>query len=190
VASYDLTATTAVGGTASSQGSDITTDDAASADVASTVQTVFADDAGTTDSATDGKHSSKDGYKVASASLTVSKTADVSSDPINGGTNPKAIPGATMDYAIDVANTGATAATNVVVVDQIPVNTAFLVASVVTVPALGPTVEYSNDSGASWTYSPSAGGDGSDTSVTHLRVTFASIGSGSTGEADFQVLIQ
>ena len=189
VASYDLVATTAVGGSPASQGADITTDDSASADLAGTVQTVFADAAGTADFPTDGKHSSKDAYKVETATLTVSKTSGVDSDPFNGSTNPKAIPGAIMDYAIDVDNTGTATAGNVVVEDQIPTNTAFYVGSVVTVPGAGPTVEYSDDGGTTWSYSPTAGADGSDPAVTHVRVTFGSIGSGSTSEFDFQVLI-
>jgi uncharacterized repeat protein (TIGR01451 family) len=189
VASYDLIATAAVGGTATSQGADITSDDSGVADDPATVQIVFADDAGTADSATDGKHSDKDAVKVGSAVMTVSKTADVSDDPINGGTNPKAIPGATVDYSISVDNTGTVAATDVVVVDPIPANTAFLVGSTSSTPSAGVTIEYSNDNGNNWGYSPSAGTDGSDPAVTHVRVTFPSIGGGNSGTVDFQVLI-
>ncbi len=189
VSSLDLTAQVAAGGSSGSQGSDILTDDSAALDIAGTVQTVFADSTGTTDGDEDGRHSSKDAYKVASASLTVSKDGSVNNDPINGTTNPKAIPGAVMDYEIDVANNGTTTAANVVVVDEIPVNTAYVVGSESTTPGVGPTVEFSDDSGATWTYSPSAGPDGSDTNVTHVRVTFTSIANGATGEVDFQVLI-
>jgi uncharacterized repeat protein (TIGR01451 family) len=188
VASYDLTAQTAVGGVASNQGADITSDDFGVGDNPASVQTVFADGAGTTDGGTDGRHSSKDAYKVASASLTVDKAAAVTNDPINGGTNPKAIPGATMDYTIDVDNNGTVPADGVELIDSIPANTSFLVGSVSTAPAA--TVEYSDDNGATWTYVPVAGGDGSDPNVTHLRVTFASIaGGGGNGSVGFQVLI-
>jgi len=190
VASYDLIATTAVGGTASAQGADIASDDSGNADLAGTVQIVFADGAGTADLGTDGKHSSKDGYLVASAALSVVKNSAVSSDPINGGSNPKAIPGATMDYTIDIDNNGTTAATSVVLVDAIPASTSFVVSSLSTTPAVGPTVEYSDDNGVTWAYSPSAGPDGSDTAVTHVRVTFASIASAGAAQAVFQVLIQ
>jgi uncharacterized repeat protein (TIGR01451 family) len=190
VASYDLIATTAVGGTAATQGTDITSDDSGDADLPGTVQIVFADGAGSADAATDGQHSSKDGYKVASASLAVVKGSTVSSDPINGGTNPKAIPGATVDYTIDIDNNGASAATDVMLVDAVPTNTAFVVGSVSTTPAVGPTVEFSDDNAATWTYAPSAGPDGSDTAVTHVRVTFSSIANGSSAQAVFQVLIQ
>lgn len=190
VASYDLTATTAAGGAGGSQGADLPgTDDSGSADDPATVQTVYADDAGTTDSDNDRRHSSKSAYKVRTATLDVTKTADVSDDPINGGTNPKAIPGATVDYAISVENTGSAAATSVQVVDSIPANTAFVVGSVSPSPAGGVTVAYSDDNGATWTYSPSAGPDGSDSSVTDVRVIFPSIAVAATATVDFQVLI-
>ncbi|MBE9504777.1 MAG: hypothetical protein IME96_11445, partial [Proteobacteria bacterium] len=78
-----------------------------------TVQTVFADAQGSdtaNDAATDGIHSSQDDYVVASAILTVTKTAVTHWDPFNGNTNPKAIPGAYIQYTITVANAaGATA---------------------------------------------------------------------------------
>jgi uncharacterized repeat protein (TIGR01451 family) len=188
VASYDLIAQSAVGGSGGSQGADILTDDSASADDPATVQTVFADGAGSADAANDGRHSSKDCYKGNSADLAVSKTADVSADPVNGASNPKAIPGATVDYNINVANSGAVSATNVVIVDAVPAATAFLVGSTASTPG-GATIEYSDDGGSTWTYVPVAGGDGTDPSVTHLRVTFASIANGASSEVDFQVVI-
>ncbi len=38
--------------------------------------------------------------------IAVVKTVDVVADPVNGTTNPKAIPGASLDYLIQAANTG------------------------------------------------------------------------------------
>jgi len=188
VASYDLIAQAAVGGSGGSQGADVLTDDSASVDNPATVQTVFADGAGSADAANDGRHSSKDCYKASSADLAVSKTADVSADPVNGASNPKAIPGATVDYNINVANSGAVSATNVVIVDAVPASTAFLVGSTASTP-LGASIQYSDDGGSTWTYVPVAGGDGSDPAVTHLRVTFASIANGGSSQVDFQVVI-
>ena len=188
VASTDLIAQAAIGGSVGVQGGDVLTDDSGSADNPATVQTVFADGAGSADPANDGRHSSKDAYKGSSADLAVSKTADVSSDPVNGGTNPKAIPGATVDYSILVDNNGTVSATNVVVVDAVPGATAFLVGSTASTPG-GTTIEYSDDGGTTWTYVPVAGVDGSDPGVTHLRVTFATIANAASGQVDFQVLI-
>jgi uncharacterized repeat protein (TIGR01451 family) len=190
VASYDLIAQTAQGGAAGSQGADITTDDSGSPDDPDVVQIVFADGAGIADAANDGQHSSLDGYKVQTATLSVAKGASVISDPINGAVNPKAIPGATVEYTIDIDNLGTNPATDVIVVDAVPINTAFLVGSVSTTPAVGPTVDYSDDGGSTWTYVPVAGPDGSDPTVTHVRVTFANIANGASAQEVFQVLIQ
>ena len=104
VASYDLVAQTAVGGTGGAQGADILVDDAAVADNPALVQIVFGDGAGTADGATDGRFSSKDGYKVITTTLSAFKTTNVISDPFNLGVNPKAIPGATVGYQILVTS--------------------------------------------------------------------------------------
>ena len=39
--------------------------------------------------------------------LSVTKTSFIISDPVNGTNNPKAIPGATVEYLISVSNAGA-----------------------------------------------------------------------------------
>jgi uncharacterized repeat protein (TIGR01451 family) len=187
VASYDLVAQTAVGGSAASQGADILNDDAGTADDPTLVQIVFADGAGTADAVTDGRHSSKNGYKVVSAELVAVKTTNVISDPFNGGVNPKAIPGATVGYQVLVTNNGTVAADNVEVIDSIPANSAFLVGSVTTVPAA--TVTYSNDGGATWGYGPVANANGSDPSVTDVRVVFATVAGAATAQENFSVLI-
>lgn len=78
-----------------------------------------------------------DTYHIQTATLTVTKTAVVLADPINcpggvgtcGANAPKAIPGATVEYTIVVANTSTTAAASAVVLsDTIPAasNTAFV----------------------------------------------------------------
>jgi uncharacterized repeat protein (TIGR01451 family) len=124
---YDLVAQTAAGG-AAGQGADITSDDGAEADSAMVVQTVFCDTTGTAtgDAARDGKHSSRSAYEVSTADLTVTKTSVVVSDPVNGSTNPKAVPGATMRYTITVTNDGDEDASTVTIVDAIPANTAYV----------------------------------------------------------------
>lgn len=60
----------------------------------------------------------------------MTKTSVVIDDPFNSTTNPKAIPGATIQYCISVQNTGGTAATNVAVDDPIPVGTTYVPASI------------------------------------------------------------
>jgi uncharacterized repeat protein (TIGR01451 family) len=58
--------------------------------------------------------------------LTVSKVATVISDPFNGTTNPKAIPGAIVEYVITVANGGGADADNVSIADAIDTDVAFI----------------------------------------------------------------
>lgn len=89
------------------------------------VDFVFADGAGAGDVARDGKHSSDDQYAVQSARLTVTKASAVVSDPFNLLVNPKAIPGAVVEYTVTVANTGSQDATGVALLDPLPANTAF-----------------------------------------------------------------
>lgn len=54
------------------------------------------------------------------AVLGVTKVSTLISDPTNGTTNPRAIPGAVMEYCILVQNPGSATATNVIGTDVIP----------------------------------------------------------------------
>ena len=58
-----------------------------------------------------------DQYAVSSAALTVTKTSAVVEDPFNGTTNPKATPGAFVEYAVAISNTGASPATGLQIND-------------------------------------------------------------------------
>lgn len=101
----------------------------AGADTPGVVDTVFGDTAGapntTGDLARDGSHSDDDEYDVVTAALTVIKSQTVVSDPFNGAVNPKAIPGAVIEYCVDINNTGATQADAIVMTDAIPANTTY-----------------------------------------------------------------
>jgi uncharacterized repeat protein (TIGR01451 family) len=91
------------------------------------IDTVLFDGAGATDSANQGDFSDTGTYTVAGADVTVVKTSRVVSDPVNGINNPKAIPGATVEYCITVSNaTGAATATNVDVTDDLPFDVTYL----------------------------------------------------------------
>jgi uncharacterized repeat protein (TIGR01451 family) len=97
------------------------------ADNPASVEIVFAD--GTSaggDAARNGRQAADDQYAAQSAALSVLKASTVVSDPFNGTTDPKAIPGATVEYAVTVTNTGAIAATGLSIADPLPVNTAFV----------------------------------------------------------------
>lgn len=104
-----------------------------------TMETVFADtasDTSTGDADKDGFGAARSDYKVDTAVLAVSKVSRVVSDPVNGTTNPKAIPGAVVEYCIVVSNSSTTVdATSVSVADQIDSTKL----TSVTVPTVGGT---------------------------------------------------
>lgn len=118
VAAVTLTATGREGAGSGSLGAGLT--ETAGADTAATVDTVFADGAGATDSSRDAAYSAKDDYTVFAAALTIIKNSTVVSDPVNGTTNPKAIPGATIEYCIVVSNAaGGAGASSVAISDPL-----------------------------------------------------------------------
>ena len=82
--------------------------------------------------------------------LTIAKTSNVVSDPTNGTTDPKAIPGATMRYCILVTNNGSGTATGINIADPLPASTTFVPGSLRsgTSCAGATTVEDDNASGA------------------------------------------
>ncbi|MCU0811648.1 MAG: hypothetical protein MUE59_11560 [Thiobacillaceae bacterium] len=122
VSLVSLTATTHNGGGAAVLGA-VTTQDAG-ADVANTVQVVFADVAGSDDAARDGKHSARDGYLVTSAVIGIAKTSTLLCDPFNGIASQKHIPGAIVRWTVQVSNTGATSATLSTITDALNASTA------------------------------------------------------------------
>ncbi|ATE64635.1 hypothetical protein [Rhizorhabdus dicambivorans] len=125
---------------------------------------------------------------AAEAALTISKSQSTAWDPLNGSLLPKAVPGAQIDYVITVSNAlFQSTARGVTITDAIPSRVSFHVGTgnpvTVTIGALsGLTYSYtslssssdgldfSNDNGATWTYTPVAGADGSDPNVTNIRV--------------------
>lgn len=106
-----LTGTLATGGAPGTQGTALVQTTGANNN--STVGIVFADGAGSDDSARDGKFSARSGYLVVSSSVTMVKTATAWCDPLNGGTNPHMIPGGFVQYSLVISNAaGAGAAAN------------------------------------------------------------------------------
>lgn len=91
------------------------------ADTIGSVDIVLADGAG--DSSYDGTtyngiYQVWGGYIVQSATVAVTKSSIVISDPVNSTTNPKRIPGATIRYCFTVDNTGLLSATDVVLTEN------------------------------------------------------------------------
>ena len=99
------------------------------------VDTVFADlgaaGASPGDASRDGRHSAVNSYVISTAVIAVVKTATIISDPFNGTTNPKAIPGAVIAYCIQITNpAGGATATDVTMTDPIPVSTTYVANSI------------------------------------------------------------
>ncbi len=141
------------------------------------------------------RHTATATLQVASADIVLLKTVLVESDPVNGGTNPKAIPGAHMLYTLIATNQGgaATDGDTVVVTDPVPANTDFFVGDL-GVPSSGPVrfidgtttsgltytyggladngddIAFSNNNGTSFDYTPVPDGLGFDSDVTHIRI--------------------
>lgn len=125
--------------------------------------------------------------------LAITKTSTAFSDPINGPTLPKLIPGAIVEYLLNVSNPGAYTVTlnTVQLVDITPPGLELAIASIGPGPAIftqgTPTsaltytftslssatddLEFSYDSGVTWASSPSAAAiaSGYDAGITHIR---------------------
>lgn len=134
------------------------------------------------------------------------------SDPYNGTTNPKAIPGAVLLYSLNVSNgsAGYPDSDSVAVVQSVPPETSLYVADLggagsgpvvfaQGTPSSGLSYSYtslssgtdnlafSDNGGASFTYTPVPDANGYDAAVTHVRVTPSGIfaGSGGSGSPNF-----
>jgi uncharacterized repeat protein (TIGR01451 family) len=143
-------------------------------------------------------------------SLTHVKSVQVVSDPFNGSTNPKAIPGAVMEYTLQIANSGGgnVDSNTVDVVDPVPANTRLFLGDI---GSSGPVVfvngspssgltwtfsslgsvsddlEFSNNGGSTWTHVPTVDGSGYDVSApptTHIRMRPKGAMAGNTGSGN------
>lgn len=127
--------------------------------------------------------------------LTITHTARPLSDPVNGTTDPKSIPGATVINETTVQNSGTGSVDNnsVVITETIPADMALLVVDFDGVTAgpvrftdgspssglsynynslgnNGDDIEFSNDGGASYSYTPVPDANGVDAAVTNIRI--------------------
>ena len=128
-------------------------------------------------------------------SVSVLKTSAVFSDPVNGSSDPKAIPRALIEYTILVSNTGIsdTDEDSVLITDMVPDETKLCLSDMAgsgsgpvrfidgtssssldyTFAALDDLLddlEFSNDDGASFAYEPVLDADGCDEAITDFRV--------------------
>ena len=156
-----------------------------------------------------------DTVNAVSPDIIVLKSLSVISDPVNGGTNPKAIPLAEVLYSVQVSNQGSTAADtdSVIVTDSIPVDTIFFVGDLSGSAGSGPVtfidgsptsglsytfislgdgtddLAFSSNNGASYAYTPSPDVDGYDSAVTNIQVNPKGPfnGDSGSGSPDFQI---
>jgi uncharacterized repeat protein (TIGR01451 family) len=138
-------------------------------------------------------NSAYDSDTIVYPNLVNTKTVAVLDDPINGTTNPKNIPGAEVLYTISVANTGLgrVDTNSVFLVDSVPANTSLFVGNLggspsgpitfadsgstltFTYTSLGSSsddVQFSNDGGNTWGYTPVPDASGYDAAITHVRL--------------------
>ncbi|MBC2670177.1 hypothetical protein ACFOON_09945 [Novosphingobium piscinae] len=173
-----LTARAAAAGAAGTQGALLTATTTANT---AGIDTVFADAAGATDAANDGAFSARGSYTVAGALLTVSKFSSIISDPVNGTTNPKAIPGAVVEYCLAVSNgAGAATATGLALSDPLPSTVTYNTAFGILVNA---TVSGSTCTGGT------AGGTYSATPTPTVSGTLNNLAAGAAAALRFRVTI-
>jgi len=113
------------------------------------------------------------------------KTSVVLWDPINETNNPKAIPGATVQYSITLTNLGATDANDVNISDAIPANTTFCDSS--NSPELCADVTSVNAPAATLTYVAPTTGPALNGS--NIEAVFATVKSNETSTITFTVKI-
>jgi uncharacterized repeat protein (TIGR01451 family) len=131
VATVNLEGTILEGGVAATQGAVLV--ETTGAEDAAVVDNVFNDAAGTAtgDGVRDGKHSDSGDYIIETAVVAVTKSSVVISDPVNGTSNPKRIPGAVVEYTITITNTGSADATGLNVSDSLDGNTTYVAGTIV-----------------------------------------------------------
>lgn len=145
------------------------------------MDTVFADTATTNGNvALDGAAFADDDYTVLAATLTATKTSKIISDPINGSSNPKMIPGAVVEYCIAVANAaGGAVATGVNISDTLPTQTSFVTGSIKLNATVSGTTCSAGTAGGSYAAGPPAVVSG----------TLGTINPGSSSGFVFQVIV-
>ena len=116
----------AAGGGVGVLGADLVATSILVADSPTVVDIVFADDANLLDQPRDGAQWAFDAYTVETAAVTMTKTSRVISDPYNLIVNPKAIPGATLEYCMTISNAGPGIATGIALSDALPANTTYV----------------------------------------------------------------
>lgn len=124
-------------------------------------------------------------FSIDNAVLEVTKLMTVLADGINS-TDPKAIPGATLRYCLQIANSGTAAAGNVTATDALPANVSYLPGTLASGAdcTATPTPEDDDATGADETDPTGAGIVGST-----ITVTRPSLAPGASMAVSFQVTV-
>lgn len=112
-------------------------------------------------------------FCLPTTTISSTKTSAVMSDPVNNTNNPKAIPGAIIEYCITIANTGISPATAIAIADNLPTNVTYIANSMTsgTTCANATTAEDDNSTGAD--ESDPVGANFTNGTVTATAPTFA-----------------
>jgi hypothetical protein len=125
--------------------------------------------------------------------VTLAKTSAPYSDPQNGTTNPKYTPGGIAEYTIIAATPASysVSSNTIVIGDSTPVGSELIVADIggagsgpagfapgtsgltysfTSLASATDNIDFSNNSGTTWTYTPVADANGADPNVTTVRV--------------------
>jgi hypothetical protein len=138
--------------------------------------------------------------------LTIVKSSSVVSDPTNGSTNPKAIPGAKMRYTINASNSSAGTADSgsTQFTDAVPASMKLYVGDAgaagsgpviftdgstssgltytyTSLASATDSISFSKDGGSTYTYTPVPDANGYDANVTNVRIIFGGTFAGKTG---------
>ncbi len=156
-------------------------------------------------------HTANGAFDVDVPSLLIAKSVSVTTDPIEGTTRSKALPGATVQYTIQVQNNGRGSVDNgsLVISDPVPTNTVLSLpakppftftdgstSSGLSVSALDGSIVYSNNGGTTYAYVPSCTRPCTDSAITNFKITLNGAMNGKTGASapsftiTYNVLIQ
>ena len=142
-------------------------------------------------------HTANGSFDVDVPSLLITKSVSIASDPVEGVTRSKALPGATVLYTIAVQNNGRGQVDTgtFVISDPVPTHT------VLSLPAKPPftftdgatssglsvtsgsdaSITYSNNGGTSFVYTPSCTRPCTDATITNFKITLTGKMNGKTG---------
>ncbi len=115
-------------------------------------------------------------FNIAGANVVVSKTSTVISDPVNGTTNPKFIPGATVRYCVLITNNGPGIATGIVAVDALPAQLAFVSGSMRSGATCATASTIEDDDNVGPDESDPVGASYSAGAITEIDATLANTG--------------